>query len=50
MDMLPKPESGKLSLLITGGSQQTPEWIAQHVDGWITYPRSIDVQERIIAD
>lgn len=50
MDMLPKPVSGKLPLLITGGSQQDPEWIAQNGDGWMTYPRNPDVQARIIAD
>ena len=33
MDMLPKPVSGKLPLLINGGSQQTPEWIAGNGDG-----------------
>ena len=50
MDMLPKPMTGRLPLLITGGSQQNPEWIARHGDGWITYPRGIDAQARIISD
>jgi len=49
MDMLPKPTAGKIPLLITGGSQQDPEWIAQHGEGWITYPRSIEAQEKIIT-
>ena len=49
MDMLPKPTSGKLPLLITGGSQQNPDWIAQNGEGWITYPRGIDAQENIIT-
>ena len=49
MDMLPKPTAGKIPLLITGGSQQEPEWIAQHGEGWITYPRSIEAQEKIIT-
>lgn len=48
MDMLPKPTSGKVPLLITGGSQQSPEWIVQHGDGWMTYPRNTAVQARII--
>lgn len=48
MDMLPKPTSGKVPLLITGGSQQDPDWIARHGDGWITYPRSLDVQSEIM--
>ena len=50
IDMLPKPASGKLPLLITGGSQQDPEWIARHGDGWLTYPRNTVVQARIIRD
>ena len=50
MDMLPKPTTGRLPLLITGGSQQDPDWIAQHGDGWITYPRGIVSQARIIDD
>ena len=50
MDMLPKPVSGKLPLLITGGSQQTPEWIAGNGDGWMLYPREPDLQARIIDD
>lgn len=50
IDMLPKPTAGRLPLLITGGSQQDPDWIAQHGDGWITYPRGIAAQARIIND
>jgi luciferase-type oxidoreductase len=48
MDMLPKPMAGKIPLLITGGSQQDPEWIAGNGDGWITYPRSVSEQAKII--
>lgn len=48
MDMLPKPCAGKIPLMITGGSQQDPQWIAQNGEGWITYPRSIDAQQKII--
>lgn len=50
MDMLPKPASGKFPMLITGGSQQSPDWLAQNGDGWMTYPRGIDAQARIIDD
>lgn len=48
MDMLPKPISGRLPLLITGGSQQDPDWIANNGDGWMTYPRDIRSQAKII--
>lgn len=50
MDMLPKPTSGKIPLLITGGSQQDPDWIARNGEGWITYPRNVEAQENIIND
>ncbi len=50
MDMLPKPPGGRLPLLITGGSQQSPDWIAAHGDGWMTYPRDVAGQARVVAD
>ena len=50
MDMLPKPTSGTLPLLITGGSRQDPEWIAQNSDGWMIYPRPAALQAQIIQD
>lgn len=50
IDMLPKPASGKLPLLITGGSRQAPEWIARHGDGWMVYPRNVAMQARVIHD
>ena len=42
-DLVPKPV-GALPILITGTSRQTLEWIAEHADGWITYPRSLAQQ------
>lgn len=50
MDMLPKPASGKLPLLITGGSQQDPEWILRHGDGRMLYPRNAIAQAQLIQD
>jgi luciferase-type oxidoreductase len=50
IDMLPKPAAGRLPLLITGGSQQTPDWAARHGDGWMTYPRGTAAQARVVAD
>ncbi|MFD2472814.1 LLM class oxidoreductase [Amycolatopsis silviterrae] len=37
-DLLPKPVSGRIPLLVTGSSRQTPEWIAENADGWLVYP------------
>ena len=48
MDMLPKPSHGKLPLLITGGSQQDPDWIARNGDGWMIYPRALAAQAQVI--
>ncbi|MEX0282268.1 MAG: LLM class oxidoreductase [Arenibacterium sp.] len=50
MDLLPKPYGPRLPILITGGSQQSPEWVAQNGDGWITYPRNAMAQGQVIAD
>jgi len=50
MDMLPKPMGSRLPMLITGGSQQTPEWVARHGDGWMTYPRQIGAQAQVVRE
>ena len=50
MDMLPKPTAGQLPLLVTGGSQQDPDWVARHSDGWVTYPRGALAQAQVVAD
>lgn len=49
-DILPKPVGGRLPLLVTGGSRQHPDWVAQNSDGWITYPRDPTSQGRAIKD
>lgn len=50
IDMLPKPASGRLPMLITGSSQQSSDWIAEHGDGWTAYPRPRPHQAQFIAD
>lgn len=47
-DVIPKPVSSHVPLLVTGHSQQDLSWIAEHADGWMTYPRSIDAQAQVI--
>ena len=49
MDLLPKPVGGRIPMLITGGARQTPEWVAEHADGWITYPRQLDRQQDAVS-
>ena len=50
MDMLPKPKNSRLPIFITGGSQQSPDWVAAHGDGWMTYPRDVAAQARAVRD
>ncbi len=50
IDLLPKPSAGRLPVLITGGSQQSPEWVAEHGDGWMTYPRDTATQGRVVEE
>ncbi len=47
-DLVPKP-SGRLPILVTGNSRQGLEWIAEHSDGWITYPRPLARQAELAA-
>ena len=45
IDILPKPTAHKIPLLLTGHSRQTMEWISEHADGWMYYPRNLYMQE-----
>jgi luciferase-type oxidoreductase len=47
--LIPTPVS-PLPTMPTGFSHQSMEWIAEHGDGWIQYPRSISQQTRLIRD
>ena len=48
-DVLPKPHSHKIPMLLTGFSRQSLEWNAQNADGWLSYPRSPMQQAYTIA-
>ena len=50
IDLLPKPSSARLPILITGGAQQSPDWVARHGDGWMTYPRDIAAQAQVVCE
>lgn len=39
VDFLPRAVTGRIPLLVTGSSRQTPDWVAEHADGWLTYPQ-----------
>jgi luciferase-type oxidoreductase len=47
-DLLPKPKLSDIPLMVTGHSGQSPEWIAEHSDGWIYYPRGLKFQKALI--
>ena len=49
-DVLPKPTSHKIPMLITGHSRQSEEWIAEHGDGWMYYPQHAMQQAYTIAN
>ncbi|HEY2494209.1 MAG TPA: LLM class oxidoreductase [Paenibacillus sp.] len=40
VEMLPKPATGDIPLVVTGSSRQSLDWIAEHSDGWLTYPEA----------
>lgn len=40
-DLLPK--SSRIPFLVTGHSGQSLDWIAEHADGWIYYPRGKNI-------
>ena len=43
LDLLPK--SPVLPLASVGGAQQSVQWIAEHMDAWVTYPRDLEAQK-----
>ncbi|WP_237163186.1 LLM class oxidoreductase [Paenibacillus sp. BIHB 4019] len=40
LELLPKPAAGSIPLIVTGSSRQSSDWIAEHSDGWLTYPEA----------
>ena len=49
IDILPKAVTHKIPMLITGYSQQSLQWNAEHGDGWMYYPRNILEQQSTIS-
>lgn len=45
VDFLPKAATGRIPLIVTGSSRQPPEWVAEHADGWLTYPQATHTPE-----
>jgi len=49
IDILPKATGSKIPMLLTGNSRQSVDWIAEHSDGWMYYPRNLYMQEYNIS-
>jgi luciferase-type oxidoreductase len=50
IDILPKTKNHKIPMLMTGFSQQSLEWNAEHADGWMYYPRDVTQQKYRISE
>lgn len=50
VDLVPKPISHDIPVLVTGRSGQTLEWIAEFAHGWISYPRAVAAQAQTVAE
>lgn len=48
-DVVPKPTAASVPLIMTGSCQQSMAFLAEHGDGWMTYPRGFDAQKRTVA-
>lgn len=49
VELLPKPATGAIPLIVTGSSRQTPAWIAEHADGWLSYPGPVVTRQDVMA-
>jgi luciferase-type oxidoreductase len=50
LDLLPKPTTDTLPLLVTGHAGQDRGWIAEHGDGWVYYQRDLDGLGEMLDD
>lgn len=41
IDVLPKPVGGAIPVAVAGSARQSPEWIAEHADASLNYPRPL---------
>lgn len=48
-DVVPKPTAASVPVLMVGSCQQSMAYLAEHGDGWMTYPRDFDAQRRTVA-
>lgn len=48
-DVVPKPTAASVPAIMIGSCQQSVAYLAEHGDGWMTYPRDFDAQRRAAA-
>lgn len=49
IDLIPKYNE-KTPMLVTGHSGQSLDWIAEHSDGWLYYPRDFNFLKQVLAN
>lgn len=50
LDVVPKPTTETLPLLVTGHARQSLDWIADHGDGWLQYQMPPNTVESVVGD
>lgn len=50
LDLVPKPLGDDLPVLVVGRSQQSYGWIAREADGFVTYPRPLQLQQGVARE
>jgi len=50
LDLLPKPTTETLPLLVTGHAGQSIDWIGEHGDGWVYYQRDPEELTSMLGD
>ncbi|MFC4451779.1 LLM class oxidoreductase [Halorussus aquaticus] len=50
LDVVPKPTTETLPLLVTGNSRQSLDWIADNGDGWLHYQMPLNTVESVVGD
>lgn len=48
-DVVPKPTAASVPVIMIGSCQQSTAYLAEHGNGWMTYPRDFDAQRRAAA-
>jgi luciferase-type oxidoreductase len=47
-DVVPKPTTRELPILVAGGAAQSLSWIAENAHAWVTWPRPIERQREAV--